>query len=147
MTQLELKEKVLSVLNQYTEKTIPVIQNILDKIPSQAKSLNFDIFPSQESDGSFDIRASLDGPDLYVLNKSIEDVADIFEVKFTANGFEPAVPDVDQGEVDFDINDTLCLASMEWLKSIWENNFSSTKIKTCINSADDFTQLKPMWLN
>ena len=147
MTQQELKEKVLNVLNQNTEKTIPLIQNILNKIPSKAKSLNFDIFPSQESDGSFDIRASLDGPDLYVLNKSIEDIADIFEVKFTANGFEPSVPEVDQEEVDFDINDTLCLASMDWLKSIWENNFASTQIKTCVNSADDFTQLKPLWLN
>jgi hypothetical protein len=65
------------------------------------------IFPDQDGEGTFGVRVSLTGPDLYVLNKAIEEFADIIDVKHTPTGLEPNVPLMDPFDSNFEVNDAL----------------------------------------
>tara|TARA_R110000764_G_scaffold13183_1_gene38068 strand:+ start:3317 stop:3763 length:447 start_codon:yes stop_codon:yes gene_type:complete len=114
--RIELK-KVLDAHKSNAEKRLDMI---FKSLPENTKSIELMIFPDQDGEGTFSVRVSLSGPDLYVLNKAIEDTADIFNVKHTSQGLEPNVPMMDPFNSSFDINDVLVDVVGNWVKSIWD---------------------------
>ena len=74
------------------------LNTVLLNIPELTKKISLDIFLPQDVDGSFSVYVSLDGPDLFVLNKKIEKIAEIFSVARTNEGFVPYLPLVEDEE-------------------------------------------------
>jgi len=147
MEQQEYINQLEKELQNHKDRVILQLRRIIGMIPEKANELTLDIHPGQENDGYFEIQASLEGPDLFTLNKQIEDVASIFDVKYGANGFEPPIPMVDSDSVDWDVYLVSCKTSMEWLKKIWDENFQDIKLPTSIVVADDFGNVEPIELN
>ena len=141
MTQTEYQEELQAVLADHSADATRRIQQLLSRIPAQTRSLVFEVFPTQDADGCFDVRATLAGPDLYVLNQAIADRADIFEVSFTDTGVEPVVPLVDPEDVDFDVNDTIVDVVAMWLRAIWATvDSSSLRIPVRVEGHDGYGQ-------
>ena len=96
----------------------------------------------------FDVRAGLDGPDLYLLNKAIDEHADIFEVKMLDEGLVPPVPMVDRDDVDFEVNDTIVDIVAVWLRAVWANVDSSrVPIPVYVEGHDDYGTVTPLELH
>ena len=119
MEENEYKIELRKVLDENSADAIKRLNCTLQALPDKANSIELMIFPDQDGEGTFGIRMSLTGPDLYALNRMIEDTADIFNVKHTPNGLEPNVPLMDPFDSNFEVNDTLSDIVGEWLESIW----------------------------
>lgn len=81
------------------------LSQIIKHLPAKTCSIDVNVFPDQDGEGTFTIRVGLDGPDLYVLNKAIDEWADLFDVRHTSTGLEPPVPLVEPGAEGFEVND------------------------------------------
>jgi hypothetical protein len=119
LTKAEFQAALHDVLAEHAAQALQRIQRTLERIPQNARSLDFEVFASQDGDGAFDVRATLDGPDLYVLNKAIAESAEVLGVTVTAAGMSPPVPAVDAEVVDFDVNDAIVDCVALWLQSLW----------------------------
>jgi hypothetical protein len=117
------KQEFINALVQELEKhSICVIEKwemVLSILPSQTKAVSVIISPTQDGDGIFNIFVSLDGPDLYILNKQIHDHFQLFSPVHTSNGIEPYIPSVDPFDVDFEVNDTVINTVLPWLEKLW----------------------------
>lgn len=119
MTRDEFVRSLRAVLEGHSRVAAERILQTLGSIPAAARGLDFQIMPSQEGDGPFSVSASLEGPDLYVLNKAIGGCASIFAVVHTGTGLDPPVPMVDPDDVEFEVNDTIVDVAAEWLQQVW----------------------------
>ena len=119
MTSDQFQKELLFELNKHESLTIRKIEKLLEHIPEKAKVLEFSISPSEDGDGIFGIYANVDGPDLYVLNKTMQDYAAIFNIKHTPEGIIPYVPTVDPFDEEFDVNDSVVECVSKWIKTIW----------------------------
>jgi hypothetical protein len=119
MTQLEFITELRSVLDRHADSVRNALRRLVTRVPGNARALHLMVFTNQEGDGQFDVFGSIDGPDHYFINKQIADVKDIFSVRHTENGFEPAVPMVDAFDAGFDVNDTVIQCVSEWMRGIW----------------------------
>jgi Family of unknown function (DUF6389) len=107
-------------LDKHSSGVIEKWKKVLSILPEETKSVSVIISPAQDGDGFFDIFVSLDGPDLYVLNKRIREYYQLFSPVHTKNGIEPYIPEVDPFDVDFEVNDTVVDIVLPWLESLWE---------------------------
>ena len=147
MDEKEYQELLSQVLSAHNAKAANQIRLIIDSLPEKATSLDLQIFPCQEEEGAFSVRAGLDGPDLVVLNQAIDHCADIFEVIYTEDGFEPDVPMLDPFDCDFPISDTIADCVARWLKDTWtslDNVQSPIPVK--ITSPDGYGTIAPIQL-
>lgn len=121
MTQSEYKSELRDVLKAHSQSASKKIALLLENLPSEAKSLEFGVFPAQDGDGTFDVMASLTGPDLYVLNRKVQDYRSLFEVNYTPAGLKTGAPifDVIDDPPDFDVNDAIVDTVAEWLSELW----------------------------
>lgn len=148
MTQSEFRAALQAVLAEHSSEAARRIQSTLTRIPPQARALAFEVFTSQDGEGMFSVRAALDGPDLYLLNKAIDQTADIFEVQMLETGLEPAVPMVDRDEVDFEVNDTIVDTVAAWLRGVWATVDSSRlRIPVHIDGHDGYGTITPLQLH
>lgn len=146
MTEAEYVDQLQAVLSQHSTAAAARIANLLKAIPAEAKQLDLEIFPGQDEDGFFTIRASLDGPDLYVLNKAIADQADFFDVRYTDFGVEPPIPLVNAP--GFPVNDVLVDCAAAWLQGVWESLGSvECRVPVWIVAHDDYGTLTPIDLH
>ena len=65
---------------------------LIAALPPKAREIHIVVFPDQDGEGTFSVVASLEGPDLFVLNKAIEGHRYLFDVRHTEDGIEPEVP-------------------------------------------------------
>ena len=106
------------------------------------------IFPDQDGEGTFAVRATLNGPDLYVLNKEIEDIAEIIGVEYGERSLIPPVPHMDAFNSNFEVNDVLADVVGEWLEMIWKKgNVKEFKKSVTICADEDYGMKLPIELN
>lgn len=119
MTETEYRAVLHDTLKSHTQAALDLILQIKNNLPEKAKTAEFGIHPNQDEDGLFSVMVHLCGPDLYVLNKSIEQYRELFDVKFTGGELQPNVPVFDSGDVSFSINDLIVEIGIDWVKTLW----------------------------
>ena len=128
MEESKYKIELRKVLDENSSSALVNLNATLQSLPDKTKSVEIMIFPDQDGEGTFGVRISLSGPDLYVLNKTIENSADLINVIHTPDGLKPNVPLMDPFDSSFEVNDTLSDFVGDWLTSIWNQvdteNFS-----------------------
>lgn len=148
MKENEYRAELRKILDENSEETAKRLNLTLQNLPEKSESIELMIFPGQDGDGSFSVRVSLTGPDLYVLNKAIEDTADIFDVKYSECGLEPGVPMMDVFDSSFEVNDTLSDVVGEWLISIWSQTaIENINLPVMIVADEDYGTKLPIELN
>jgi uncharacterized protein DUF6389 len=147
VTKAEFQAALREVLAAHATKASRQIQLTLEHVPGNARALDLEVFTSQDADGAFDVRASLEGPDLYVLNRAIQSSALIFGVQVSETGFVPPVPMVDPAAVDFDVNDTIVDVVASWLKDVWHTlGTQAHGIPVCVLAHDGYGTVTPLKL-
>lgn len=147
MDEQTLKVQLDAELEKHSDKAIHAMQGVIDALPEKARQLNFEIFAAQDGDGFFSIRANLDGPDLYVINKSIEPVADIFDPKYVNGEITPYIPTVDPFDVEYDANDVVVDCAANWLSKLWEKVAADkVQIPVFIVGHDEYGTITPIQL-
>lgn len=99
----------------------------LAALPDKARGLEIGVHLSQEGDGGFDIVLHAIGPDLYVLNKSLEPNRTLFAGRTVTFGDKLAnVPSFDSIAPPFDMAEVICDEAMFWLHGLWQRFGSDT---------------------
>lgn len=119
MNAQEFTNALEAELEKHSASVIEKWKKVFSILPDETKAVSVIISPTQDGDGIFDIYVSLDGPDLYVLNKKISDHYQLFSPEHTPNGIEPYIPDVDPFDVDFEVNGTVVDIVLPWLEKLW----------------------------
>lgn len=73
----------------------------------------------QDADGTFSVMAHLDGPDLFVLNKAIDNFRSLFDVRILEGAVSADVPLFDPHDQPFSVNDAIVDIVMVWLREVW----------------------------
>lgn len=120
MTEDEYTKKLLESFDREKNSILSNINSFLQKIPEKAVRVNIIISSSQDGEGDFCIHGGLNGPDLYVLNKKVEDWTNILDIKHGVNGFEPDFPMVDPFSIDFYVNDVIEKVFIKWFDDNWD---------------------------
>ena len=148
MEENEYKIELRKVLDENSSNAVKNLNATIQSLPEKTKSIDLTIFPDQDGEGTFGVRVSLSGPDLYVLNKAIEESADLINVIHTPEGLNPNVPLMDSFDSSFEVNDVLSDVVGDWLKSIWnqaDNNSINLPVK--IIADEDYGMNLPIELN
>lgn len=147
MNAHNLEEQLKIELEKHSNEAKSAMQLVLNALPKNAKQLNFEVFVTQDGDGFFTIRANLDGPDLYVLNKSIGEVADIFDPKYIDGEICPYIPTVDPFDIEYEANDVVVDCAANWLAKLWKGlNISEVNIPVYVVGHDDYGTITPIKL-
>lgn len=147
MTEAELKNALSRVLVEYSRDAFERIRHVIGNLPEKARSLSFEIFPSQDGDGFFAVQANLDGPDLYVLNKQLGEEAEIFCPRHLKDGLEPAIPLVDPFEANYAVNDLVVDTVAAWLADLWRGiDSTQVSIPVFVVGHDDYGTVTPIEL-
>ncbi|MCU7811451.1 MAG: hypothetical protein KZQ77_09455 [Candidatus Thiodiazotropha sp. (ex Notomyrtea botanica)] len=134
-------------LVKHSDNAKNAMQRIIDSLPEKARQLNLEIFGAQDGDGLFSIRANLDGPDLYVLNKTIDHVADIFDPKYVNGEITPYIPTVDPFDIEYEANDVVVDCAAKWLSQLWEQLvIAQVHIPVFIIGHDEYGTITPIQL-
>jgi hypothetical protein len=148
MSEEEFIAQLLASLEKHSDTARETILRLLASLPQKVARLDLEVFPSQDGDGFFTIRASVDGPDLYVINKAIKANADLFGPRYTENGIEPPIPIVNPFEVEFPVNDVIVDCAAKWLQGIWDSLDPPTcPIPVQIIGHDDYGTVTPVDLH
>lgn len=126
MEQNEYRIKLRKVLDENSLSAVRNLNVTIQSLPEKTKSIEIVIFPDQDGEGTFGVQVSLSGPDLHVLNKTIEDSANLINVIHTPNGLKPNVPLMDSFDSSFEVNDVLCDVVADWLTLIWKKSDNKT---------------------
>ncbi len=143
----EYCQAVRGVLGEYRTSVVFKVANVIKLMPANTRSLVLEIFVDQDGEGFLKIMASLDGPDLYVLNKQIAPDAELFTTRMTEAGFVPPLPLMGRNE-SFDVNDALTDCAAEWLQSLCsELQLEAVTVPVIIESHDQYGSLCPIYIN
>jgi hypothetical protein len=147
MDEVTLENQLMIELEKNSVSALDAMKAVIGSIPEKAKQLNFEIFPDQDGDGFFSIRANLEGSDLYVLNKAIDDVADIFDPKYINGEIVPYIPTVDPFDVDYEVNNVVVDCAAKWISALWETlDNSNVHIPVFVVGHDDYGTITPLKL-
>ena len=147
MEESEYVAEVRTILGQHVDRARAQLGKLPALVPATAKSMEIVIFIDQDGEGFLDVRASLEGPDLYVLNKAIEDAAVLFETKMVDGEMVPPLPLVDPDEDELPVQDILTDLAADWLKAVWEGvDPSGIRIPVVIVSHDGYGTKVPILL-
>jgi hypothetical protein len=110
MNKQDYIQIVIKALNAEADFIKGKFENVLNNPPPKATGIDVFTFTDQDGEGVLDIRISMVGPEVYVLNKQIGDNAVLFDS--TASG----LPMLDPFDLEFDACDTLVDLAAQWLK-------------------------------
>jgi hypothetical protein len=119
MTRDEYIQKVNAVLNEHTAQAAQRLGAALACIPAKTQKVEIVIFVDQDGEGCLDVRVTLTGPDLSVLNRAIAGHAELFGTRMTQTGFDPALPVMPARYKSFSVHDTLTDCAASWLPAVW----------------------------
>ncbi|WLW60680.1 DUF6389 family protein [Achromobacter aegrifaciens] len=122
MTQSEYIAELLRILRAHDAAARATLTALIAALPPKAREIHFVVFPDQDGEGTFSVVASLEGPDLFVLNKAIEGHRYLFDVRHTEDGIEPEVPLFASGEAGFNVQDVIVDTAMQWVAELWETS-------------------------
>ena len=120
MKETKYRLELRKVLDENTQEAVNKLNTIIPLLPLKTKSVQIMIFPEQDGEGTFGVRVLLDGPDLFVLNKTIKDFADLINVRHTPKGLTPPVPLLDPFKSKFEVNDVLSDVVGDWVYTLWD---------------------------
>ena len=92
MDETAYRAALRATLDAHDGPALERIRALLAALPEAAREIHVVVFPDQDGEGAFSVHVSLDGPDLYVLNRAIEPHRTLFEVIHGEEGFEPDLP-------------------------------------------------------
>ena len=148
MSEDEFIAELSASLERQSDNAREQIPRLIGSIPQTATRLDLQIFPAQDADGFFNIRASVDGPDLYVINKAIDAHADIFDAKYTEHGIEPRIPTVDPFDVEYEVNDIVVDCAAKWLQNVWTSlGRIDCSVPVVVVGHDDYGTTTPVELH
>lgn len=122
MTQSDYETELLRILRDHGAAAGATLTALIAALPPKAREIHFVVFPDQDGEGTFSVVASLEGPDLFVLNKAIENHRYLFDVRHTEDGIEPQVPLFASDEAGFNVQDVIVDTAMEWVAELWETS-------------------------
>ncbi|MGY6652915.1 DUF6389 family protein [Amycolatopsis sp. TRM77291] len=135
MDQDEYRRRLRDVLDTRSEDVATRLRTIVKAIGDNVESLEIEVFPDQDGEGTFDIWARFEGPDSYVLNKPIDDHRHLFGVVHHETGWKPDVPSLPRGISADVIVDTVA----KWIDSVWTRTFDrATAIPVAVSSPDGY---------
>ena len=148
MEEKEYRIELRKVLDENSSYALRNLNATIQSLPEKTKSIEIMIFPDQDGEGTFEVRVSLSGPDLYVLNKAINASANLINVIHTSEGLKPNVPLMDSFDSSFEVNDVLSDVVGDWLKSIWsQSDNENIKLPVTIVADEDYGINLPIKLN
>ncbi|HEY9274541.1 DUF6389 family protein [Achromobacter sp.] len=119
MTQSEYQIELLRILRAHGAAAGATLTALIDALPPKAREIHFVVFPDQDGEGTFSVVASLEGPDLFVLNKAIEGHRYLFDVRHTEDGIQPEVPLFASDQAGFNVQDIIVDTAMQWMAELW----------------------------
>lgn len=120
MTESEYTAEVRSILDAHTTEARSQLAKLPGLLPDTARAIELTIFIDQDGEGFLTVRVALDGPDIYVINKAIEDCALLFDTKMVDGELVPAMPLMDPFDEDFSVHATLTDCAADWLTCVWD---------------------------
>lgn len=111
--------ELLTILRRSSAQALSTLNAADTLLPEKASAVMLGVHPNQEPDGMFSVMIHLEGPDVHVLNKSIDGKRYLFDVKFVDEVFSPDVPMFDPFDTDFEVNDVIVDTALVWLEEIW----------------------------
>ena len=69
MTQADYEAELLRILRAHDAAARATLTALIAALPPKAREIHIVVFPDQDGEGTFSVVASLEGPDLFVLNK------------------------------------------------------------------------------
>lgn len=121
MNRQDYQAALRRVLDQHFDKAQARLTALIAALPEKAREIHVGIFPDQDGEGTFSVVVSLEGPDLYVLNKAVDAHRTLFDVRHTASGVTPAVPMFGLDEPDFVVQDAIVDTAADWIEALWTN--------------------------
>jgi hypothetical protein len=136
MTEEEYIKELYKAFDKEKTSILSNLNSFLQQIPQEAVRVNIIISPSQDGEGDFCIHGGLNGPNLYVINKKIEKLNTIIEIKHTAKGFDLDFPMVDPFSIDFYVNDIIEKVFAKWFDDNWDE-IDDSNVKVAISIYSD----------
>ncbi|NMK48640.1 DUF6389 family protein [Achromobacter sp. Bel] len=121
MNRQDYQAALRRVLDQHSDKAQARLTALIAALPEKAREIHVGIFPDQDGEGTFSVVVSLEGPDLYVLNKAVDAHRTLFDVRHTASGVTPAVPMFGLDEPAFVVQDAIVDTTADWIEALWAN--------------------------
>ena len=148
MERDEYTDAVRRVLEGWTNSAIAKLVAAIPIIPATTKEVSLEIFVDQDGEGFLAVQLSLDGPDLYVLNRAVREHAELFETRMTESGLVPPLPLMDPSNEKFSFHDALTDCAAEWISDVWKQSDSSgLEIPVFVCSHDEYGTNLPIQLN
>ncbi|TNJ35784.1 DUF6389 family protein [Arenimonas terrae] len=119
MDQDHYCREVAAVLDSRAEQIADRLQATLKRLPRETKEVTVGVHVDQDGEGFLTVRIHLSGPNLYVLNQSISETAELLGTVMTPDGFKPPLPVMSPGEDTFSVSDALADCAIQWLHSRW----------------------------
>lgn len=117
--QDDYRGRLRRVLDAHSADVAARLKAVVGAIGDTVESVQVEVFPDQDGEGTFDIWARFEGPDSYVLNKPIDEHRHLFGVVHEETGWDPGVPPLPRGlSADLTV-DTV----VDWLDSVWSRTF------------------------
>ncbi len=120
MTRDDYILRVEAVLSEHTTQAAHRLSEALARVPPTAQQAEVQVFVDQDGEGFLDVRLSLVGPDLFVLNRAIAGHAELFSTRMAECGFVPALPLMEPGHESFSVHDALTDCAAAWVAAVWE---------------------------
>ncbi len=138
MTKHDYQDALRRALDAQTAAALHTLAGMFARLPDKAREIQFGIFPDQGGEGTFSVVIGLEGPDLYVLNKSIEGFRDLFDVVHGEAGLEPPVP-MFSTEPPFCVQDAIADVAADWVEMLWEQGGRSVSpLPAMVYAHDDY---------
>ncbi|EME55869.1 DUF6389 family protein [Amycolatopsis decaplanina] len=119
MDQDEYRSRLRRILDAHSDDVAARLRAIAEAIGDTVESVQIEVFPDDDGEGTFDVWARFEGPDSYVLNKPIDEHRHLFGVVHHETGWEPDVPPLPRGLSADLIVDTVA----DWLETVWTRTF------------------------
>jgi hypothetical protein len=126
MMRDEYIQQVQDVLSGHSEQAAARLTAALTLVSENARKVLIEIFVDQDGEGFLDVRVSLDGPDLFALNRAIASHAVLFGIRMTESGLDPALPLMEPGGESFSVQDALVDCAASWIASVWRQTVLGT---------------------
>lgn len=113
------RSTLISILESHIEEAGTTLMAALSKLPNNAREIQFGVHPNQDPDGMFSVVLHLDGPDLFSLNKAIEEHRVLFDAYTRGESVDNDLPMFDPFDQPFSVNDVIVEVAADWLEKIW----------------------------
>ncbi len=120
MDEQTYRRRLREVLDPHTDAAatrLGAIATAIRDLP--VRGVVVDVFCDQDGEGTFDVWARLDGPDLFALNRAVDDHRHLFGVVQDEEGVEPEVPSFGARGAPFELEPVLVDVVAGWIADVW----------------------------